>query len=289
MIYPAAVTPFLPNGEIDTASVLRLLAWFRAAGCDGVVVAGTNGEGPSLSAIEKRDLMRLAVSLSEGLKVILGISTTSLTEAVWLSVQARKAGAEAALVMPPSYWPESGQEGIAAWFEAVMSESETPTIVYNFPKRVGFALEAETIERLARHPHFYGVKDSSGVEGNLAAFGQAAKGHRLFCGDESLARQTHAAGWTGLISGAANVLASWLAPIWKELSADPTSGNAKYELVLPAIQALRASGQPFTNKEILRRLGVIENAAVRLPLQGSQDGRLENAASIAIPLLRGTA
>jgi len=288
MIYPAAVTPFAADGAIDYPSVIRLLAWFRSAGCDGVVVAGTNGEGPSLSAVEKRDLMRHAIAFAEGLKVILGIATSSLSEAVWLSTQARKAGAEGVLVMPPTYWPESGQDGICEWFEALMNQSETPTLIYNLPKRVGFAVEAGTIERLSKNPHFYGVKDSSGAPENLPAFAKAVGGKHLFCGDETLARLAFEAGWTGLISGAANVLSSWLVPVWKEFDDAPESAGAKFSIATTAIKSLRGAPQPFCNKEILHRFGVIENASVRLPLQSKLDERLEEAAAAVTKLVRGS-
>src|SRR5436305_4424299 len=106
-IYPAAVTPFDEKGRVDILCVARLLAWFEAAGCKGAVLAGTNGEGPSLSATEKRDLIREAIPLRGKLDIILGIATSSLEEAVWSCNQAQNAGAVAALVMPPSYFREA--------------------------------------------------------------------------------------------------------------------------------------------------------------------------------------
>src|SRR5690242_18708589 len=99
-VYPAAVTPFRADGSIDEVSLARLLAYFEAAGCQGVVLAGTNGEGPSLSAFEKRDLLRAAQAAKGGLLTVLGIATPSLTEALWLSQQAGKSGADAILLMP---------------------------------------------------------------------------------------------------------------------------------------------------------------------------------------------
>lgn len=117
--YTALVTPFDASGGIDYPGVARLLAWHEANGMDGVVVAGTNGEGPSLSAIEKRDLLRFAVEHSGALKIILGAGTCSITEAIWLSDQAKKAGAVASLVLPPFYFPAS-QTGLKNWFEELL-------------------------------------------------------------------------------------------------------------------------------------------------------------------------
>src|SRR5438270_11988307 len=108
-VYPAAVTPFDAKGRVDMVSVAKLLAWFEAGGCAGAVLAGTNGEGPSLSPVEKRDLLRdakrsipspPAPSPPEGrggLDLILGIATSSSDEALWLCKQATALGATAAL------------------------------------------------------------------------------------------------------------------------------------------------------------------------------------------------
>src|SRR3954467_7098266 len=103
-------------GEIDVSAMARLLAWFEACGCTGAVLAGTNGEGPSLSATEKRDLIRESMPLRGKLDIILGIASSSLEEAVWLCNQARKSGAAAALVMPPSYFREATEDGLVEWF-----------------------------------------------------------------------------------------------------------------------------------------------------------------------------
>ena len=83
-VYPAAVTPMDSKQGVDEASLAKLLAWFEAAGCQGVVLAGTNGEGPSLSATEKRELIACAAGMRGKLELILGIATPSIEEAVWL-------------------------------------------------------------------------------------------------------------------------------------------------------------------------------------------------------------
>src|SRR5690349_13881865 len=130
-LYPASVTPFDSEGQIDLPSLAKLLAYFEASGCRGVVLAGTNGEGPSLSAVEKRDLIREAMPTRGRLDVILGVATPSLEEAVWLNNQAAKAGAIASLVMPPGYFREASEEGVEGWFMQVLDRSKLPIIVYN--------------------------------------------------------------------------------------------------------------------------------------------------------------
>ena len=284
-VYPASVTPFDGQGKVDPAGVIKLLAWFRAAECHGVVVAGTNGEGPSLSAVEKRDLVRLAVDLGGDLRVILGVASASLTEAVWLSKQAAKAGSEAILVMPPAYFTEASQDGIARWFEALAEDGDSPILVYNFPKRTGVRFEIETIARLAENPKVVGFKDSSGEAGNLAAYKAVSRGKRLLVGDETLLMEALRHGWSGTISGATNVIPSWIVQVVRDFNERPESSEAKFQLILEAIRALRSLPQPVGNKAMLRRMKVLSSDSVRLPLLDLAAADLDRAADVVFRLV----
>lgn len=269
-IYPASVTPFLPSGEVDFASLARLLAYFEAAGCKGVVVGGTNGEGPSLSAVERRDLCREAVRLAGNLAVIQGIATASLPEAIWLCEQAGKAGALAALVMPPGYFRAAADEAIVAWFHALFDRTPIPILVYNFPKMTGITLTADMIGKMCGHQMFGGLKDSSGSFENLADYRHATKPeHALLVGNETLLLDALTAGWTGSISGAANLVPQWLSRIvleWDDALLRE-SAKAKFQILKPVIEAIRSNGQPAMNKNVLEAWGVIADGAPRLPLQ----------------------
>lgn len=264
-VYPASVTPFDESGRVDAAAVVRLAAWFRANECPGVVLAGTAGEGPSLAAVEKRDLVRTA-QLDEGLKWILGVSTTSIEEAIWTCEAGRKSGATAALVMPPSYFREATDDGILQWFETLLSRTSLPVILYNFPQRTGRDFTPEMVQQLAKHDGIMGLKDSSGFSENIVTYPEAMPGKELFVGDETLLWDALEHGWTGAISGAANVLGRWLSTILKEHKTDPASGRTKFELILPALRAIRYVPQPAGHKWILHRQGVLPNPAMRLPM-----------------------
>lgn len=269
-VYPASVTPMLPDGSVDMPSFARLLAHFKAAGCKGVVLAGTNGEGPSLSAVEKRDMVRAAVPLFPDLEIVAGIATPSLTEAIWVSDQAFKAGAVAGLVMAPGYFREASFEGVASWFEALFSATSLPILVYNFPQRTGIEISASLIERLGRHERMVGLKDSSGQVPNLADYAAAlaGSGKRLFVGNEGLLLDALQNGWTGTISGAANCIPAWLVTVIEEFVAGRLeSAQVKFEIANRGIQALRGVPQPQTNKAVLHRIGVLPHASVRLPLE----------------------
>jgi len=287
-VYPAAVTPFDAKGAIDLVAVARLMAWFKAANCAGVVVAGTNGEGPSLSAVEKRDLIKGAVGLADGLEVLLGVSTPSLDEAKWLCKQAHHAGAHAVLLMPPGFFRDAGDSGIAGWFEAVLDSSPLPIVVYNFPQRTGITLPPETMARLCRHERMMGLKDSSGRAENMPQYASALEGSgkSLFVGDETLLLHALSHGWTGTISGAANVLPRWLSQIVAEWATDRESAETKFALIGPALAAIRTSPQPAANKQILFELGVLPSPDVRLPLELSASERVQDALAEVRRLVR---
>lgn len=266
-VYPAAVTPFETKGSPDPLSMAKLLAWFESNGCQGAVLAGTNGEGPSLSAPEKRNLLQAANRGKGRLTLVLGIATSSLDEAKWLCRQA--AAEEAAvLLMPPYYFREADQSAVSDWLAAVVESSTAPVVVYNFPQRTGVSLEPETLHRLSALESFAGVKDSSGAEANLVPYRQAiAERHLAFVGDETLLVRALQAGWSGTISGAANVLAGWLSQIVAEWPTDRESAETKFEILLPCITALRGKRQPATSKGLLKALGVLPADDVRLPLR----------------------
>lgn len=277
-VYPASVTPFDARGCVDAAGVARLLAWFEASGCRGAVLAGTNGEGPSLSAVEKRDLLESAAGVRGSLELILGVATPSLDEAVWLCRQAHRFGAASALVMAPFYFRDAPEEGIEHWFLELLDASPLPVLVYNFPQKAGIVLRPELIGRLARHERFLGAKDSSGDATNLRTYREAVEDrHLLFVGNETLLAEALGLGWSGTISGAANVLPQWLSAICGEWASARESAEAKFALALDAIGALRAGPQPALNKAVLHRLGVLSDPRVRSPLVACPADRLEQA------------
>ena len=259
-LLPAAVTPFDAEGRVDLPGVVRLLASFRADGATGVVVAGTTGEGPSLTSFEKRDLVRTAVAHAGGLPVWLGVATASLEEALWLAREAAKAGAAGVLLMPPFFHRELDP---TPWLRAFLDRSPVDAILDHVPRYAPSLVAGAPL--LSDRPRFVGLKDSSGDARNLVLFPEALPGKRLFVGQETLLVEALAQGWHGTISGAANVLCRDLAGA---LADDGESRAVKLDLLLPQLGEIRASPQPMGHKRTLVERGVIDRADVRLPLVG---------------------
>lgn len=262
--FTALVTPFDEKFRVDAAAIVRLLAWHKANGMDGVVVAGTNGEGPSLSAAEKRDLFQLACEHAAGLRVVAGLGTCALSEATWLARRAAEAGAEMLLLQAPFYFRSASESGLEAFFDAVLSESPIPVLLYNHPM-TGFTLAPEMFARLAeRHEFFAGVKDSSG---NFELFRQYRKtlpGKIVLVGDERLLLRSLHEGGEGTISGLANSMPHLIARQVAERS------DALQILIDQAVEALKRHPQPAVHKCVLNSIG-LPGGWLRPPLENLVD------------------
>ncbi|MGI8923687.1 MAG: dihydrodipicolinate synthase family protein [Fimbriimonadales bacterium] len=256
--FTAIVTPFAEDGSIDYPAFARLLAWHESEGINGVVVAGTNGEGPSLSAPEKRDLVAFAVQHGSSLKVVAGLGTCAITEAIWLSNQAQKAGAVASLALPPFYFRPALEDGIAAWFDSLLSASDLPCILYNFPQTTGFTFTPELLDRLFAYEHVIGVKDSSGDESLLQQY--LKMGRSVFVGNEKLISKCLEGGGSGTISGLANSFPRLISRLVHE------GGEVLQQLVDEAVANVKCHPQPAVHKWVLDLKG-LPGGCARAPLQ----------------------
>lgn len=272
-VYPAAVTPLTDQRQLCVPSLARLLTFFETAGCAGVVLGGTNGEGPSFGAPFRRNLVAEAIPLRGRLKVLLGLATSGLDEAIWLSKQAAKLGADGVLALPPFFWRDAPEEGALQWMDALLEASPLPVLVYNFPKRCGFTIQSQHLERWSRWDAFAGVKDSSGEHANLTEYQVGAERSR-FVGDETLLQDALRAGWNGSISGLANVAPHVLVKCLN----DPTL----FQFAVPTFRQLRGLSQPATHKAVLKELGILSTSVVAPPLVEAEETQVR----LALKLLR---
>lgn len=203
-VHVAAITPFTAEGVIDAPYFVRLLAYFEANGAQGVVVAGSTGEGPSLSAPEKSQLYELAVQSKGNLQITAGVLVCSLDEALYLARQAYKAGCDALMVAPSFYYPASLQ-GLINFYKAVLDASRLPVILYNIPQRTRHKITPELLDALLEHPKLLGVKDSSGSVRSMNQFLKYTPRLRVWVGEEKLLTKCLQWGGAGSISGLANV------------------------------------------------------------------------------------
>ena len=160
-VLTAMITPFTEDGHVDYEKVWRLARHLTDHGSDGLVVTGTTGESPTLSADEKVAIYRTVIESIAGrdVRVVAGTGTYDTAESVHLSRRAAEAGAHGVLAVTP-YYSRPSQEGLIAHFEAIADASDLPVMLYNIPGRTARRIEVETMKRLSGHPRIVAVKDA---------------------------------------------------------------------------------------------------------------------------------
>ncbi|MDW8051188.1 MAG: dihydrodipicolinate synthase family protein [Armatimonadota bacterium] len=276
-VHVAAITPFNSAGALDAPVFVRLLAHFEAQGAQGVVVAGSTGEGPSMSAPERAHLYELAVSARGKLQVIAGALACSLDEVLYLARQAYRVGCDALMVAPPFYYAPS-LEGLIAFYRAVLDASRLPVILYNIPQRTRVKLTPALLDALVDHPNLVGVKDSSGSVRSLHQFLRYAPRLRVWVGEERLLLHCLQRGGAGAISGLANVYLPRLVCLYKSFQRGQACDGLQ-ALIDAAAEALKAFPVPANFKYALTLSG-FPFSHVRPPLSDlteAQRSALERA------------
>ena len=156
----ALLTPF-KGGKVDEAAFQSFVEWQVAEGTHGLVPCGTTGESPTLSHEEHDRVVELCIEAAGGrVPVIAGTGSNSTEEAIRLTRHAKKAGAQAALVVTP-YYNKPTQEGLYQHFKAIHDSADLPIIIYNIPGRSVVDMSVATMARLAKLPNIVGVKDAT--------------------------------------------------------------------------------------------------------------------------------
>jgi 4-hydroxy-tetrahydrodipicolinate synthase len=283
----ALVTPFR-NGGVDEAAFQRLVEWHVKEGTQGFVPVGTTGESPTLSHDEHERVVELCVEAASGRRpVIAGTGSNSTEEAISLTRHAKRAGADAALVVAP-YYNRPTQEGLYAHYKAIHDAVDLPIIVYNIPARSAVDVGVETLARLARLPNIVGVKDSTAdIVRPLLTHAACGAEFRQLSGEDANIVAFLAHGGHGCISVTANVAPRLCASLHAAWAAGrPDEALAFHRRLLPLHKALFCETSPAPAKHALSRLGLCA-ADVRLPLVGLGERSREqvDAALAAVGLL----
>lgn len=207
-IIPPLITPLKNVDQLDNEAVNRLINRLIGAGVNGLFVLGTTGEGPSLTYQIRYEMVeRACETAGHRVPVLVGVTDTSLTEAVHLAEHAAKCEATAVVAAAPYYFA-TDQAGLVRWFSQLADQSPLPLILYNMPGCVDISLEVETVERLSKHANIVGVKDSAGDLSEFSRFCStfAADDFVVFMGPEELLPQAVDAGGDGGVCGGANLL-----------------------------------------------------------------------------------
>lgn len=263
-ILTAIVTPFQSNGELWLDVVPDLLAYQQDAGVDGVVVCGTNGEGPSLSAAERKRLLEAVLKYRGNLRVVAATGAASLTDALDLTAHAAQAGADAVLVLPPFYFKNVTAAGAAGYFRKVLDTAEVPVYLYHIPQFSAVPVSLEVLDLLAGHPRLAGVKDSEGNWHRTEQFLAYTPPLRIFAGDDYTLGRSLLAGAVGSVSGTANAFPKEVVAVKEAALAGGDVKKAQQTLDKAIDLVLRYRLIP-ANKSILAHRG-LPRMHVRPPL-----------------------
>lgn len=205
--FVAALTALGRDRALDPGLVRDLLAWYREAGVDGVLVLGTTGEFHAFSAAERKRILETYARHKGSLELMCQVATPNLPETLELLAHAAGHGADLALCLPPFYVKNPSVGGLARFFEPVLDAARVPVLVYNIPAMSGIAITHDLLHRLEGHPKLYGVKDSTGKLDSTSGFAREFPKLKIFCGSSAILHAALQAGAAGAITANGNVLA----------------------------------------------------------------------------------
>ena len=272
----AIVTPMKADGSLDLDAFRALIDWHVASGTHGIVAVGTTGESPTVDVDEHLKLIEVAVEQAAGrIPVIAGTGANATAEAIELTREAHRLGAQASLQVVP-YYNKPTQEGLYQHFRAVAEAVPMPHILYNVPGRTVADLAHETTIRLAQIPNIVGIKDATGnLERGQWLIREAPAHFSVYSGDDPTAPLLMLMGGKGNISVTANVLPKEMATLCEAALAGDAKAVAQQNLALmPVHRAMFCEANPIPVKWALHRMGRME-AGVRLPLVAPSEGAQE--------------
>ena len=258
-VLTAMVTPFTPDGRLDTDTAARLAVHLVDSGCDGLVVSGTTGESPTTTDAEKAALLRAVLeAVGDRARIIAGVGTYDTAHSVQLATAAATEGAHGLLVVTP-YYSRPPQSGLIAHFTAVADATDLPVMLYDIPPRSMVPIEWDTMRTVAQHPNIVAVKDA---KADLAGAAQimAETGLAYYSGDDALNLPWLAIGAVGLVSVWGHVAAGQL----RDMLTAVNSGD------LATARKISVSLAPLNDAQA--RLGGVTMSKAGLHLQGFEAG-----------------
>ena len=272
----ALITPFDQNGDVDYEAFGRLINWQIEQGIDGLLIAGTTGEGSTLSDEEHRKVLQFAVTTAaHRVPMIAGTGSNDTAYAQDMTKYACGIGYDACLLVTP-YYNKTTQRGLTAMFKAIADVSTKPLILYNIPSRTGVNIEPETFQALCGYPHIAAIKEASG---NIASIMNTAalvgKEMAIYSGNDDQVIPLLSLGGMGVISVLSNLMPKETSRMCHLYFEGKTAEAADMQLkYLPLIHALFCEVNPIPVKAAMAAMGFGANA-VRMPLVTMEESHQE--------------
>lgn len=264
----AIVTPMKDNLEVNYDKLEELIDFHVKSGTDCIVIAGTTGEGATLSMEEHRNVIRAAVEFTRHrIPVVAGTGSNCTKTAIQLTQEAEEDGADGALIVTP-YYNKATQTGLIKHYSQIASETKLPIILYNVPGRTGCNIQPETVATLVReNENIVGLKEATGNMAQASKTMYLCDGKLdLYSGEDGLVVPLMAIGGIGVISVIANIAPQQT----HDMCASYMAGDREKALELqmkslPLVDALFSEVNPIPVKRALNLLGM-EVGSLRAPL-----------------------
>ena len=264
----ALVTPFQPDGQVDYATLRKLIDWHIAEGTDCIGVVGTTGESPTVNVEEHCEIIRVAVEQAAGrVPVMAGCGANSTAEAIELARYAKGVGADSQLQVVP-YYNKPTQEGQYLHFKAIAEAvGDLPMVLYNVPGRSVANMDNATVLRLAQIPGIIGIKEATGdIAKAQWLIRDVPEGFAVYSGDDPTAVALMLCGGQGNISVTANVAPRLMHELCvAAIAGDRNTAMQIQNRLLPLHRDLFVEANPIPVKWAMERLGLC-GGTMRLPM-----------------------
>jgi 4-hydroxy-tetrahydrodipicolinate synthase len=263
----ALVTPFDDDNRVDYRALERLIEFHVSEGSDGIVIAGTTGESPTLTREEHAELIERAAELVDGrMTVVAGTGSNSTAQTVELSHSVMGADIDGYLVVVP-YYNKPTQEGLYRHFTAVADSVDLPVILYNVPGRTVADLEPDTVARLAEIENVVGIKEATGDMQRLADIRErVSDDFALLSGDDFTVLPFIRNGGHGVVTVSGNIVPGKMAKLCRLAAAGSVDeADALDESLQPLNSALFVESNPIPVKWAACEMGLI-GPGIRMPL-----------------------
>jgi len=263
----AIVTPMHQDGSLDLDAMSRLVKWHIEEGTDAIVAVGTTGESATLDVDEHCEVISHVVADVDGkIPVIAGTGANSTSEAIELTRAAKKAGADACLLVTP-YYNKPNQRGLVEHYRKIANTVDIPQILYNVPGRTACDMLPETIHTLSAETNIVGVKEATGdVARGREVMSLCGKDFAVYSGDDATSLELILEGAVGTISVTANVVPSQLSEMCRlAMAGEKAAAQAINEHIASLHELLFLEANPIPVKWALQEMGYISRG-IRLPL-----------------------
>jgi len=277
-VLTAMVTPFGPDGSLDTATAKKLATHLVDAGCDGLVISGTTGESPTTSDDEKIELLSAVLDeVGDRARIIAGAGSYDTAHSVNLARRSAEAGAHGLLVVTP-YYSRPPQSGLLAHFRTVADATDLPNVLYDIPPRSVVPIEWDTLRQLAEHPNIVGVKDAKGDLHGSAQI-MAETGLAYYSGDDALNLPWLAVGAVGFISVWGHLAAAQLREMLSAFNSGDIGTARKISVALGPLNAAQYRLGGVTLSKAGLRLQGFDAGDPRLPQVPATDEQIQALAA----------